>query len=59
MAISTALDFEYPLDDWERAGLLKSSVLKASIEQEYIISKIGVLSKADIKKFQEVIRKIC
>ena len=66
MAISsktdTALDFEYTLDDWERAGLLKSSVFKAAIatiEQEYIISKIGVLSKMDVKKLQEVIDKIC
>ena len=66
MAISsktdTALDFEYHISDWEKSGLLKPSIFKsaiATIEQEYIISKLGKLSELCVKKLQILLHEIC
>ena len=41
---------EYPLDDWQQAGLLKQSVLKpliATLEQPQIIRTLGKISPRD------------
>jgi len=66
MAISSkldsSLDFEYPIRDWEKSGLLKPSIFKSSIatiEKEYIIQKLGTLSELDIKKLKIIIEEIC
>ena len=60
--IDNALTFEYLIDDWKSTGLLKSSIFKAAIatiEKEYVLSKIGELSNKDTKKIQKLITKIC
>ena len=60
--IDNSLDFEYPLRDWESSGLLKPSVFKSSIatiEQEYVIQKLGTLSELDKKKLDITLEEIC
>ena len=66
MAISSktdsALDYEYHISNWKDSGLLKPSIFKSSIatiEKEYVISKLGELSEIDIKKLQILIQEIC
>lgn len=66
MAISSRhdnkLEFEIDIDAWKDAGLLKPSIFKsaiATIEQEYVITKIGTLSKQDSKQLENMIKTIC
>ena len=66
MAISSShkdkLDFEMNVEYWKDAGLLKPSIFKsaiATIEKEYIITKIGSLSDKDIKQLENMIKIIC
>ena len=66
MAISSnregKLDFEADVINWKDAGLLKPSIFKsaiATIEKEYIITKIGSLSDKDIKQLDNMINIIC
>ncbi len=66
MAISSSqenkLDFETDVEYWKDAGLLKPSIFKsaiATIEKEYIITKIGSLSDNDIKQLENMIKIIC
>lgn len=66
MAISsktdTALEFEYSISKWKESKLLKPSVFKAAIatiEKEYVLTKLGTLSEIDIKKLQIIIEEIC
>ncbi len=66
MAISSnregKLDFEVDVINWKDAGLLKPSIFKsaiATIEKEYIITKIGSLSDKDIKQLDNMINIIC
>jgi len=56
------LTFEDIINDWEISGLLKPSIFKASIatiEQDFIITKLGRLSDSDINKLESMIREIC
>ncbi|MDA3938113.1 MAG: type II toxin-antitoxin system PemK/MazF family toxin [Spirochaetia bacterium] len=66
LAISSNIDdklsFEITLDNWEDAGLLKPSIFKASIatiEKDYIITKIGKLDDDDKNKLENLIKTIC
>ncbi len=66
MAISsqfeTKLSFEPMIQKWQTAGLLKQSILKASIatiENDFIITKLGTLSKEDQRVLDRLIEKIC
>ena len=66
MAISSSqenkLDFEINVENWKDAGLLKPSIFKsavATIEKEYIITKVGSLSDKDIKNLENMIKTIC
>ncbi|MEA2048970.1 MAG: type II toxin-antitoxin system PemK/MazF family toxin [Campylobacterota bacterium] len=60
--IETKLDLEPMIQDWHSAGLLKKSILKASvatIENDYIITRLGTLSKKDQMELKQLIEKIC
>ena len=66
MAISSSkenkLDFELELKDWKVTGLLKPSIFKSSIatiEKNYILTKVGSLSDVDISSLEKMIDKIC
>jgi len=66
MAISSSqenkLDFEIDVENWKDSGLLKPSIFKsaiATIEKEYIITKIGSLSDNDIKQLENMIGIMC
>ena len=56
------LDFEIDVENWKDAGLLKPSIFKsaiATIEKEYIVTKIGSLSDKDIKQLENMVKTIC
>ena len=60
--LQTKLDFEMPLEKWESAGLLKPSIFKAAIatiEKEFIITKLGTLSPNDIQNVNTLLKIIC
>ena len=66
LAISSSkenkLDFELEIQNWQKAGLLKSSIFKSSIatiEKESVISKLGRLEEEDSKKLEKMIEVIC
>lgn len=66
MAISGSkenkLDFELELENWKVSGLLKPSIFKSSIatiEKNYILTKVGCLSEVDIASVEKMIEKIC
>ena len=66
MAISSSkenkLDFELELEDWKVSGLLKPSIFKSSIatiESNYILTKVGSLSDVDISSLEKMIDKMC
>ena len=66
LAISSSkenkLDFELEIQNWQKAGLLKSSIFKSSIatiEKEFVISKLGRLEEEDSKKLEKMIEVIC
>ena len=66
LAISSSkenkLDFELEIHNWQKAGLLKSSIFKSSIatiEKEFVISKLGRLDEEDSKKLEKMIEVIC
>ena len=66
MAISSKLDTPLKLEplicEWQSAGLLKPSIFKASvatIEKEYVISKLGKLNNIDIINLKTMVEKIC
>jgi len=66
LAISSSnenkLDFEIDVDAWEDAGLLKPSIFKsaiATIEKDYIMAKVGILSRGDREQLEKMIKKIC
>ncbi|MBU0924977.1 type II toxin-antitoxin system PemK/MazF family toxin [bacterium] len=66
LAISSSkenkLDFELEIHNWQKAGLLKSSIFKSSIatiEKEFVISKLGKLDEEDSKKLEKMIEVIC
>jgi len=54
--------FEKKLIKYKEAGLLKPSIFKgsiATIEKEFIVTKIGILSKSDQDSLEEMIKTIC
>jgi len=60
--IENKLSIETELINWQKAGLLKPSIFKASIatiEKEFVITKIGELNIADIKRLENMIGTIC
>jgi len=60
--ITTKLDFEIELHDWKESGLLKPSVFKSSIatiEKDFVITKLGSLSKNDKDRLETLIQTIC
>ena len=60
--IETKLAFEPIIEGWKAAGLLKQSILKASvatIENDFIITKLGILSKKDQTVLDQLLEKIC
>ena len=66
MAISSSkenkLDFELELEDWKASGLLKPSIFKSSIatiEKNYILTKVGSLSAVDVSSLENMIDKVC
>jgi len=66
LAISSQVDAKLTLEpiimQWQTSGLLKPSILKASIatiENDFIISKLGTLSKEDQIVLDQFIQTIC
>lgn len=66
LAISSSytnkLNFEMNILDWENSGLLKPSIFKsaiATIEKEFVITKIGKLSQRDIRQLEDLIEIMC
>jgi mRNA interferase MazF len=56
------LDFELELQNWKESGLLKQSVFKSSvatIEKDFVITKLGVLSDSDKNRLDKLIKIIC
>jgi mRNA interferase MazF len=56
------LDIESEISHWKEAGLLKPSLLKsaiATIEKEFVITRLGRLQKGDIEKLDDMIATIC
>lgn len=66
MAITSKTDkintsAEYVIMDWEKAGLLKPSLMKpavSTIEQKLIIRKLGALSPNDILLLANVLKEL-
>ncbi len=60
--IGSKLNFEIKVKDWKDAGLLKESIFKsaiATIEQESIIKKLGILSQSDRDNLDRLLETIC
>jgi len=60
--IDTKLDFELELQNWKESGLLRESVFKSSIatiEKDFVITKLGVLSDSDKNRLDKLIKIIC
>jgi len=60
--VDTKLNFEPLIVKWKEAGLLKHSIFKSSIatiENNFIIQKLGVLEDIDKKNLDNFMKKIC
>jgi mRNA interferase MazF len=60
--VDQKLDFELEIDNWKTAGLLKPSILKsaiATIEKDFILTKLGHLSNADKLKTDTFLQILC
>lgn len=60
--IDTKLDFELELQNWKESGLLRESVFKSSIatiEKDFVITKLGILSDSDKNRLDKLIKIIC
>ena len=60
--INNRLDFELKVINWEASGLLKPSIFKsaiATIEKNYILTKVGTLSEIDREHLEKLIKIIC
>jgi len=56
------LYFEKDIKEWQKAGLLKPSIFKASvatIEKDFIIQKLGTLAEEDKKTLENFLDFIC
>jgi len=59
--MQTKLTFEPEIEHWQSAGLLKPSILKAAIatiEQDSVLQKLGVLHKTDRQKLDQLLAVI-
>ena len=60
--INNRLDFELKVINWEVCGLLKPSIFKsaiATIEKNYILTKVGTLSAIDREHLEKLIKTMC
>ena len=60
--VDTKLDFEMNIQNWKEAGLLKTSLFKSSIatiEKDFVIIKVGALSKIDALNLEKMIEILC
>ncbi len=60
--IRSKLALEPIIEEWQASGLLKQSIFKASvatIENDFIITKLGTLSKKDQIVLDQLLEKIC
>ena len=60
--IENKLDFELEIQSWRESGLLKPSIFKsavATVERDFIISKLGSLAEADKRRLDKQIEVIC
>lgn len=60
--IENRLDFESEIIHWKDSGLLRPSIFKSSIatiENDYIIAKLGSLTDGDIKRLEKMVEVIC
>jgi mRNA interferase MazF len=60
--VDNKLNFEINIQDWIESGLLKPSLFKASIatiEKDFVITKIGALSKADTDNLEKMLKVLC
>ena len=60
--IKTKLTLEPMIEEWQTTGLLKQSIFKASIatiENDFIITKLGTLDTKDQIILDQLLEKIC
>jgi mRNA interferase MazF len=60
--VENKLGFELEIKNWEKSGLLKPSIFKASvatIENNFIINKLGTLNDDDTKRINKFLEIIC
>ena len=60
--IDSKLNFEKSIKNWEQTNLLKPSIFKSSIatiEKEFIITKLGSLSSSDQENLNGLLKNIC
>ncbi|MEA3353171.1 MAG: type II toxin-antitoxin system PemK/MazF family toxin [Campylobacterota bacterium] len=60
--VDNKLGFELEVKNWKQSGLLKPSILKASVatvENSFILNKLGVLYDEDIKRIENFLGIIC
>lgn len=60
--IDSKLDFELDIQNWNDAGLLKESIFKSSvatIQKDFIITKLGKLSQVDVDRLEKMTQVLC
>lgn len=60
--VNNKLQFEQKISHWKESGLLKPSLFKASIatiEKDYILTRLGTLNKKDINILENMLKTIC
>lgn len=60
--IESKLQFEPVISQWQESGLLKPSIFKstiATIEENYIIEKLGTIIGNDRKNLHKLLKDIC
>jgi mRNA interferase MazF len=59
--VENKLSFEFEIEEWKEAGLLKPSILKsniATIEKSEVIKKLGSLHEKDRENLDSLVQKI-
>ncbi len=59
--IHNKLSFEFEVSEWEKAGLLKPTIIKsaiATVSSEIVLNKLGSLSESDIQSLEILLQKI-
>lgn len=60
--VESKLNFELSISEWSESGLLKPSIFKsaiATIEKDYVITKLGCLSEKDRDGLDKMLKVIC